>query len=1181
MFKRLFLYVFTIALLLPSIAHALVEECTFPSTPEILGWRTPNTLRSTAAGTTSFVCTGGSAQLDSNYILNSEDTTVVIQPLSDSVTTTEMLLTTESSGWDNDTQVGGTSASGQLMIKAGTMLVQAGTTLRLPGGLVVEGGKFKAAGAKIGEAIIESIDWASSTGGMGPTDFETSSIVITFDRDVAKLGLTTDMFLVMMDEDPAGTDTTLTGSTIQTGQGRTNSESYRASYAKWKWLDVITVAGATVTAELDQWEGSANLGGALTYDGVNAGLTGDGGGTPYVGKRGLPLVTAAALTMNESQWFNLSSALKVTGVNNLVYGDLGSHYVEFTTGACAGDLVKIMNVEDMGAGELDIIYVAGDTTSCGTAGSFPNVIIHSGFRRGDRVALVNPVTLDFSRVTDPTMLADLHGFVLWMGGSMEVEWTRFVRMGAMGRDTSKNGLTPATERGCNICLLQKDATTQPVSGYLRNIEIAYFNNYVNGTSVDDEEPLDTGVIYANSRDYNPSGACSRFPGTVLDLSGIEFSRIYMHDSASVLIGAGNHGVFADRVTNYSVSRARITHMSDDSSGWIQGTCGDDVTQRISYDNFLIYENIASEDTSQEGTTFNSPGLGYGSPNKSSNESIFGEAFFTNSLIMGMEGPGFNSAGVVGSSGIITGQAARGAKQQSSPGVPGTVWTPSQTLAGKSTMQIPGTGCKGVGIPAECCAYTPGTTINPNTQAEWQSVYPLEDAYNYSTVVNNSIFISNHAYNADGAEPYGLTGYQFTGPLNNSIVAMPSMDNRLDETAWTGVIGSFGRGSGTVWISPVGTKVATGNTSSCTVSADAAINARYGGRFQKIDLSDSLLFTPAAGSFGNLLGEVTFCEGVSDFAMERTYIALGGDGAEYSLGAGGTTNNAYLNGTVSMGIITANYPLASARIVDSTLSYSDENRFVSMGKGGNTAHNQGSWGCRDDLATAASPRCNLTQSRPDGSDSVYSGLCASARRNSVVPLYYATDTNYGDSANGFSDPQYNNTLNNYVGPSPVLSWQNSHAASANYTAITGLVLNPAVVTAVAHGISTGDVVYIKDITGTGVDNINGNVFRAGTVGADTIPLLSMTDNTTPIVSTWTWVSGGLTNEASLTPVLADNNFYIHDFVQAPGAGGCGKAMPKRLGLTDWEVSHSMLGDLSTKQWRSYSTSNLSLEIVDGI
>ena len=1360
---KLYLAIMALALsvLAPSVSSSkdALADCTFPAPVDgsILVWNSATTLQD---GET-FSCTGTIGADHTNYVLNQAGVMVTIADSSPPVGPSSFTLALgqqDGDVWDNLTKEGD---DGQLVIENGTMMVGPGITLRVPGGIWVKGpnGKLKAQGAKLGEASIASIDWTDDAG--DPND-----IKITFDRNVQDMGLVQGMYIVMMDEDPGGVHEKLTGSKVQSGSGTTTTGAHRPSYSKWKWLYVLTVSGAVVNVELDPWEGHANEGGDLVYDGIFRNTMDTAGGGPYMGKRGVALKAATALTQNTSQSFNLTSALKVNGLKDLIDSDLGSQYVEFTSGVCNGKLTKVINVEAMGTtheitaitsgvnsqittatshgmqngdtvylfnttvsggsdilnehtfkvsqvaattfhptyydqteipiksigqiigaglqgiqvttygnhnlvngqsvvfsgltgtlavpGDLngnvfqvanatscsrsagtactytlesggtrfvstgsitpgvgqhdrvvdttgntfngegwsysenssgdDIIYVAGDTSECGLA----NVIIHPGLRSGDKVALVNPATIDFSRVASPRSFQDLHGYLAWMGGTVEMEWTRLIRFGALGRDTGGgmggNGLAVKLERACSLCIFQQSATISPESGYIKNVDLGTQRHFFNGTSVDTESGLDTGFLYPVSSQYGALPSCSRFVGTTLDLAGLGFDRLFVHDSVisdtNINLngsGAGMHGIWADRVNNFNVSRARVERISDDGVGWIASSCGDEVDQRISWNQFLVYEMIASENNSQESMSLNKSGYGVGG--KSDVARYFNQTNFSNALVFGAAGPNLQAGGgVPNMNAIIAGQ-------------PTTIH--GATSAG--TMQAPQVNyaCTGNQQPVDCC-----TGINDGT---CHTVYPQSDTEVYSGYLKNSLISVNYSNNKRGQDTATENGCWGCGNAKanmiksrasviNSLLLMPFRDNSSNETAASSIAFQIPDTDGSLIVSGNARRLITGSS---TVSPQTCTNKSSGvpwsaalgspfvnwyGRQTKVSYKDTLFFVPPAGTFGNNVEEVDSCVGLEDLSMDRVYMAIGGDGTEWSMGAGGnSTNSQYFKDSLTQ---SSTDPKPSARVVNSTLSYSNESRFLAEGQGTADLGLQTSWGC--DAGGSSEMKCNLSD-RPDGNASEYSGLCASARRRSTLADSFTKVGNYGSTTAGFSDPLYNNTITEYVGPSPVMEWADYHLDSNSMQKVIGSVsiAAAAVVSSVAHGYIVDDKVHLSHIEGTVGDLLNGNVYK----------VMSKTDNTfnigtniaSPVAistSGLVYGFGGYANLAGFSATIAKNNFYLSDFIQPDSSGGCGASRPKRLGFSDWEVSHSMMGDIMLEQWRSYSTDELDIEVVPG-
>jgi hypothetical protein len=118
------------------------------------------------------------------------------------------------------------------------------------------------------------------------------------------------------------------------------------------------------------------------------------------------------------------------------------------------------------------------------------------------------------------------------------------------------------------------------------------------------------------------------------------------------------------------------------------------------------------------------------------------------------------------------------------------------------------------------------------------------------------------------------------------------------------------------------------------------------------------------------------------------------------------------------------------------------------------------------------------------------------------------------------------------------------ATVSTVAITGATqANPCVVTAVAHGRSNGDYVYIAGVVG--MTQLNGNIYEVANVAADTFELVGIDSGAYTAYSSGGFVYGGIvpqfeatTGSASLTVILPDHGLSVGGRITFPESTSVG-------------------------------------------
>lgn len=478
-------------------------------------------------------------------------------------------------------------ASAVALTAAGSVTIQSGGTLAIDGGNLLTPGEFLKAEPG---STLETEGFVRAICRLATEPTWAADPVVRLDCDASVAAATTDYIVYLPPEDEPS-EGTYNGKVVKIGSGYTPG-AISPSLNRYAWYDITAVSGNTVTYDIDS--------------GSYAGATDQ----PYQGTRGNPSTTAfdvngadnvygtgsdddLTYTLMENGLYTraLIRAGFSTGIV-LMHADLGSYYLYYEENAdsaddptfCSGKAFKIRMTENDNSGG-DQLYLDGDATGC-TNGT-PRLI--PGARRGDRVALVTPATIDGFITAAP------HTSYVWIesGATIKSRWTRFTRLG----QASRTGFSPTTARNCSLCFLQSSsAPTAKINGYLLDSEISFPEaNSVN----------DTATLYFSG--MAQSGTDTRFPnGGLLDMGGLRVERLHVHDArndSGAGDASGTHLIYGEAVKDLLIDGARLERSSDDGIGGqilsnTTGTSTDKVSMR--FFRILSYEHIAEQDNSQEG-----------------------------------------------------------------------------------------------------------------------------------------------------------------------------------------------------------------------------------------------------------------------------------------------------------------------------------------------------------------------------------------------------------------------------------------------------------------------------------------------------------------------------------------------------------------------------------------------------
>lgn len=612
--------------------------------------------------------------------------------------------------------------------------VDPGVTVRFGGDSdFLDTGTSRLVGTELATSRIQSITRSSA-----------NVMHVTLEEDFAGIVDPATDFVVIWDEDPADLDETLNGKVVQVGPGRPASGTHLPSFGKWKWYDISAAAGGALMLHPDPFTLAVASGGyGMRYD----------GGT-YRGNRGAGLTTATALVSITPSLYEHTSTLVVPDSDDrliAIRGDLSDQYVEITTGPCAGNMAKILDSIDNGAGANADIVVAGNLTTLPIAtgghldcGATPEIVIHYGERPGQVVKIVRPVTWDGYDGAGTTT-GDLTG-TLWLGnGNVEVQWARFVRLGTRDRG---NDFEPDIYRHCGFCLAMQDATAQ-LHGYMRNFELAYMSTGA----------TDTGGINPTSLASGLLNGQLRFAGVIADFSDFPFERGYIHDQAVFDTNSGVHGLYVDTAAGVDFRRMRVERLADDLYGDLMTTIGGTVAPSVSLRHFIGMGQAPRPGTSAQGFEPSVPAYGVGVGQETvrlANASHYADVFVTGGADNSCNVNGIQSGHrVVCAGGTASGAIGWGAMHFTS---------------------LANAGCMGADVPVDCCD-GPGIgtcTMPSGLLDDHPSV--LEDAFlatlgpgaeylrlRAATTLENSIALvsspsNGHVLTAgmDGAFVYGMS-----------------------------------------------------------------------------------------------------------------------------------------------------------------------------------------------------------------------------------------------------------------------------------------------------------------------------------------------------------------------------------------------------------------------------------------
>lgn len=424
--------------------------------------------------------------------------------------------------------LGGTITMSGLKVNGGTLVLAPDLVLKLNGPLELNGtagGRLIAYSHTVMEGRIVSFTVAAANAGQ----------TIVVDQDAAASGVVAGNELQFLDED--GNDlTSPISKKIMIGPGNPTPDVYRPSFNKWRINNITNAVTNTITYEIDELTGGS-LTGTTSYD---AGA--------YVGTRFPVVATGSPITPSVVTYAPMhTSTIYTVGATDVDSdADLGSWYVQWTSGVCTGLVAKIIHTEDTGAK----IHVAGDANKAG-CGLSP-FIITQGQRAGDKVRVMRMPTIDFNY--------DAEGSVRWdiSRVKLEADGLKLIRMSDQsgttigGLDNNRFNFVAYDSRpDCSIGI------NYASESYFTNAELGYNRGaYASGN--------DTAVFGVYSQ--GPSGN-THIGGCKADMQGFKWANLYIHDQQNDPGGAqGSHGIFHRVAQNIKITKTRSERHFDDLIG---------------------------------------------------------------------------------------------------------------------------------------------------------------------------------------------------------------------------------------------------------------------------------------------------------------------------------------------------------------------------------------------------------------------------------------------------------------------------------------------------------------------------------------------------------------------------------------------------------------------------------------
>lgn len=448
-----------------------------------------------------------------------------------------------------------------LTLTSGSITVSTGGTLIHPGGrtlnpgvrLYVTGGTYEPQGQVLSVSrVTEEPNFGGTT--------------VAVNIGVSTAGFADTDMLVFLDEDPEP-GTVIKGCVHPDAGVPVDTGCYRPAHEKWRWYDIASRSGDAITYNLTE----SVAGFAATQ-------------APYTGTRtDDTAITVASMVL---QRYGLATAVTVdigTAAIDADFGDMQLYFPERDLdddeehNLCSGHSFEVLYTEEAGA-SADVIYVKGDTTKCNTTAN-PPILTH-GVRRGDMVAVVRPAVLDGEH--------DAH--LVWDDGYIRAQWARFFRLSFGDLVTD---FAPDLSRSCNICIIEKAAGNGPDGGYFRDVDIAW----------SESDQTDTVPLYFDS---TMGTGEARFTGSTLDVSTVEFRRLYVHDTIDdvSVAGGGTHGIWVDQAKGVLIQEARLERGTDDGFGGIMSSVGGAIpVGNATFVSIIDQANIAFNNNSQEGLSF--------------------------------------------------------------------------------------------------------------------------------------------------------------------------------------------------------------------------------------------------------------------------------------------------------------------------------------------------------------------------------------------------------------------------------------------------------------------------------------------------------------------------------------------------------------------------------------------------
>lgn len=466
-----------------------------------------------------------------------------------------------------------TLTTGTIVCQAGALHVAPGVRLTVPTEMVIEDGcDYRPEGmVVVAGHIAEEVD-----------DFAANAVTITVDFDTTDVD-TSGLDYVRYTFDGWPAVGRALGSNVHIGSGAALPGVQRVGYESGRWYRINAKTANTLTYDVDEWLADLN-----TYS------TDGGGDGPYRGTRdNINTAGMAGVTYERGPlglWTLATVPIGTLGVD----ADGTDQYLVFPESSvlCSGWHAKILMSLENGA-SADTLKVAGDVSHCDG-----NPRITKGARRGDHLEVVRPAVHDGGGTGTIVVLGD---------GAIQAQHAQFYQLGV----TSSGDQSPAVMANYAVVFAESADGDEPdwANTYFRKVDVAFPENDTGGS----------GIFVLGTGQANINAAVVRFTKRALDMSGMEWSEVYIHDSAgepTVSDDGGHHGWYTTGADNLHIERARVERINDDGIASSLTHFPTESGAATSVKQSIFEAILADDDNSQECIQYSSPMYGDGATHAS-------------------------------------------------------------------------------------------------------------------------------------------------------------------------------------------------------------------------------------------------------------------------------------------------------------------------------------------------------------------------------------------------------------------------------------------------------------------------------------------------------------------------------------------------------------------------------------